>query len=81
MDRNYALAVVLGALCIAGCASTQTTNARTQEEKVAEFRRDVRDYERLQKAQSARELASEGDKRTRESSGEPGQVEKVVLPE
>ena len=81
MDRNYGLAVVLGALCVTGCASTHTSDARTQEEKVADFREDVRDYERLQKAQSTRELESEGDKRTKESLGEPGQVEKLVLPE
>ena len=81
MDRTYALAVVFGVLCVSGCASTQTAHTETREEKLAEFQRDVRDYERLQKQQSARELASEGDKRTTESLGEPGQVEKVVLPE
>ena len=80
MDRTYALAVVLGALCVSGCASTQTAQTETREEKLAEFQRDVRDYERLQKQQTARELVSEGEKRTNESLGEPGQVEKVVLP-
>ena len=80
MNRTYALAVVLGVLCVSGCASTQTAHTETQEEKLAEFQRDVRDYQRLQKQQSARELVSEGDKRSNESLGEPGQVEKVVLP-
>lgn len=81
MDRTYVLAVVLGVLCTAGCASIQTSQTQTREEKVADFRDDVRDYERLQEAQSESELAREGDKRTSESFGEPGQVEKVVLPE
>ena len=80
MDRTYALAVVLGALCISGCASTQTAHTQTQEERVAEFREDVRDYERLQREQSERELASEYDKRSTESSDEPIQTQKVDLP-
>lgn len=80
MDRTYALAVVLGVLCVSGCASTQTAHTETREEELAEFQRDVRDYERIQKQQTAHELVSEGDKRTMESLGEPGQVEKVVLP-
>lgn len=80
MDRTYTLAVVLGVLCIAGCASTQTARVQSQEEKVAEFRKDVRDYERLQRDQGAQELASEADKLSTESIGEPGQVENVFLP-
>ena len=84
MDRTYALAVVLGAFCISGCVSTQAahthTHTQTQEEKVAEFRQDVRGYERLQGEQSERELASEFDKRTTESSDEPIQAQKVDLP-
>jgi len=80
MDRTCALAVVLGFLCAGGCASTRTTQTETRESERAEFQRDVRDYERIQKQQTARELASEGDKRTMESLGEPGQVETVVQP-
>ena len=80
MDRTYALAVVLGVLCVSSCASTQTAHTETREEKLAEFQRDVRDYERIQKQQTARELASEGDKRSTESLGEAAQIENVVQP-
>ena len=79
MKRISALALALVVFCICGCASTQTSAVQTQERKLAEFRRDVRDYERLQKQQSDSELASEGDKRTDESFGEPGQAQ-FVLP-
>ncbi len=79
MKRISALALVLGVFCISGCASTQTTAVQTKEKRLAEFRRDVRDYERLQKQQSDSELASEGDKRTEEVFGEPGQPQ-FVLP-
>lgn len=80
MNTTYAVTAVLGVLCISGCASTQTAHTPPQEGKVAEFRRDVRNYERLQNEQAARELASEFDKRTKESSNEPIQAQKVDLP-
>ena len=80
MKITYALTAVLGVLCISGCASTQTASTQPQAGRVAEFRSDVRDYERLQNEQSARELASEFDKRTKESSDEPIQAQKVSLP-
>lgn len=83
MERlQTTLALAIGIATLTGCASTQAGDARTQEEKLADFQRNVRDYKRLQAEQAGEELASEGDKRSEEARGDASQPQpKVVLPD
>ena len=68
------LALVLATSFGAGCASTETALAKSEDRSKADFKRDVRDYARMQQQQKLVEQRSEGEKLGEEAKGIPAET-------